>query len=738
MSNEVLDFDVDIDIEAIRTAATEAIKKFREIEKVSSEMGDAISDDMKEAFTTSKEEASKYAKAYKSHLSKIEKDTEQASKKQIEDLKKPFDETRKKFDSLETAAGALGLPFAGIFGSLRDINGSLGDSIEVGGKAGASFLSWSIGIGAAVAGVALIGAGIVGAVAAADDLARELEDYNKIPGFGVSKEDLASIDEANAAFQGITDIASNLVVQFASYVAPAVATVTKGIIDLYFQAQNAFTWISTYTQYIAGVFYDTLKPAISVISEAFTGIKNTVASVFDNVRKSILDSLKTVFEYISKIPGMGYLKSAFDGIAESLSSVKVETIDVGKATESLMGVARKRSKENSDWYKKEKDELKDLTAAKEKALENTLLARYTNNLEESVTKQKEFFKGIEEYADLAADGYKYLYDIQKQVMDLKPSKADFAPTPVEYDTSVPEFKEEPSWFSKAGGVASSIMKGFGAAFGAAGQIYGVFQKLAGMSAESVTEQVESVVSTFTAVADNLPKIIDALVKALPPAIPKIAEALSSVFTYLATDGIDTMIDLGLSLVEGIMDALPELIPQLIMAGAKLVEGIIGALPQLIGALVLALPVIIEGIVKGLVAVVVDLMAKLLDALGLDKAAQKLTGISESLIGVTTPPTQATGSSIYGTTQSSGYRADITSTDSYIPGGSSKTIKTTEGDAAMVYQSGGENDPSRILRSHTSLFVAMVGELKELNKNFKENNARRTNNFGSYNPALRKN
>jgi len=706
--SEILDYEVDIDIEAIRMAATEATKKFREIEKAASAMGDSISQDIKSAMSTSKAEAVKYAKEYKKQLDKIEKDSERSVNKQTEDLKKPFDEARKKFDSLETAAGALGLPFAGIFGSLRDINGSLGDSVEVGGKASASFLTWGIGIGAAVAGVALIGAGIIGAVSAADDLARELEDYNKLPGFGVTPEELASIDDANAAFQGITDIASNLVVQFASYVAPAVGAVTEGIIGLYFQAQNAFTWISSYTEYIAGVLYDKLKPAITIISEGFTDIKNTVATVFESVKSSIMGALKTVFAYISKIPGMGYLKSVFDDVTTALSSVKVETIDAEKATESFMGVAKKRSKENSEWYKKEKEELTDLKEAREKSLEIELLAKYTKNLEESETKQKEFFKGIELYSEQAIKGYQNLYDIQKQLDGMKPKSIDLKP--IEYDIKIPEFTEGPSWFGKATGVASSIMGGFSSAFGMAGQIYGVFESLAQQTPEQIKEMINGVADTFVSVADKLPELINSLVEALPAVIPKIVDALVSVLNYLAVDGIPVLMDMALSFITAIVEALPVLIPSLINAAGSFIGAIIGAIPEIISVLVTHAPDIIVAIISGLLSAVIQIIAGVLESLGLNSAAESLRGFANSMSssssgGGSTSGGSASGGTTSNTTASnvSGYKSEqlgddsIDVTDAYISNTDAKSIKTTTGDSAFVYQKGGVNDLASLLK-----------------------------------------
>jgi len=174
------------------------------------------------------------AKRMVSALSKQLKRAEREAKKSWKSQSKAAGEYSKKLNALDDTMMALQLgPMADLFASARYMTDAV-DDIGMASVAAAG--------GFALAGAAAVGlaAGMVASVAAADDLARELQAFKDIEGFGISAEDLAAIDAANASLSAVMTVLKQIVVDMGTEFAPTVEAAGKTMVAFALIAQDTF------------------------------------------------------------------------------------------------------------------------------------------------------------------------------------------------------------------------------------------------------------------------------------------------------------------------------------------------------------------------------------------------------------------------------------------------------------------------------------------------------------------
>lgn len=228
------------------------------------------------------------------------------------------------------------------------------------------------------------------------------------------------------------------------------------------------------------------------------------------------------------------------------------------------------------------------------------------------------------------------------------------------------FGELPEWIGKAGAAAGAALAVIGGAAGAAlglvsaavSAVDKLIQQFAGVSISGILFGDPADVKIIIAEAlqglgdfiANAPSILeqlfesgallsffqealDGLVELLPTALPQVVSFLTQAATALIQSLpaiLKALIasDLG-QLIKDVLltlaDQLPVLIPMLIELGAQIMVGIVEALPALIEGIIRALPDIAVGLIKALGALFLGLIAGILDALGLDKAADRVSG-----------------------------------------------------------------------------------------------------------------
>lgn len=181
----------------------------------------------------------------------------------------------------------------------------------------------AIAIGSVAAATIGAAAGIVSAVAAADDLARELEEIkglSAVEGFGVGADDLRALNEANAAMQALSTIGKQAVVALGAEFAPAVEAVSVELVKFGLIA------LDTFNRFAEGG--DVLRD----VAEFFAG--RLVKAILAPVSSLVL--LADVLGKVAKAAGADGLAAdleavdqAYEGFVDTVASGAVDALGAG-------------------------------------------------------------------------------------------------------------------------------------------------------------------------------------------------------------------------------------------------------------------------------------------------------------------------------------------------------------------------------------------------------------------------
>ncbi|HYE79225.1 MAG TPA: hypothetical protein VEI97_14675 [bacterium] len=125
----------------------------------------------------------------------------------------------------------------------------------------------------------------------------------------------------------------------------------------------------------------------------------------------------------------------------------------------------------------------------------------------------------------------------------------------------------------------------------------------------------------------------------------------------------------------------------------------------LGARLLAfVPDFFEVVVRGLVGGLAELLARIFDAIGMDKIAERLHGFATAMTAGADNQDNSTASTGEAAGGGSGAGGRGTArnaahpvSDAFLPPGPARTVQTTRGDAVLAYQGGGPNDLPSLLR-----------------------------------------
>ncbi len=253
-------------------------------------------------------------------------------------------------DAAEDAVKKTGQATDKLGGQLLDLGeiaGVPGDKIKKLG-AGIGALTNPAGIAAIAVGAIAIAAagtvtGIVAAVDAADDLARslgEIRGLSRQEGFGVTKSELKTIDEANAAMDALSVIGQQAVVTLGSELAPAVKAasielVKFGLIGL--DAFNAFAdggnLLSDLADFLAGRFLKAVtKPIDKLADFAFVLAKVAKAAGADGLAKDLM-AVERAYEGVVD----GFSAAVVDGVSFGFERLSESTAEYDKRAQELVG-----------------------------------------------------------------------------------------------------------------------------------------------------------------------------------------------------------------------------------------------------------------------------------------------------------------------------------------------------------------------------------------------------------------
>ena len=207
----------------------------------------------------------------------------------------------------------------------------------------------AVAVGAIAAATVGVAAGITSAVAAADDFARELEDIRGLTdqeGFGVNREQLKTIDEANAAMQALSVIGKQAVVTLGAEFAPTVKTVAVELVKLGLvglDAFNAFAEGNDILTEVASFMAGRLVKSITAPVDALTELTETLAKVAeiagqDGLAKD-LHSVDAAYEqWVDSLAD-----GAVDLLGDEIERVTELTGDYDARAEQLVGTLVKQA-----------------------------------------------------------------------------------------------------------------------------------------------------------------------------------------------------------------------------------------------------------------------------------------------------------------------------------------------------------------------------------------------------------
>lgn len=673
---------------------------------------------------------------------------EQRTKLATENASEAYGKSKQRLDALESAMEALGIPGANLVTRSKQISDSLETMGEHGSVAQQSMLKAAIAIGgvaaisaAAVAGIGVLAAGIVSLVAQSDEWNQELDKLGlKLDDVGTARVNRAAsaVDAAGAGFKAAG-------VSMANAFAPAVEAGARRMTALGLAAADSFKEWATGEPIMARL----ARYAATVLTEALFAPITVIAKMGE------------AFGWLAEQAGFDSIAAGARVFDETVQGWKTDQIDAVSAALEMLGTdAMEPLVKITDKYMVQADAVVkkqgDLNAA---AMRNTDAAKQAAKAMSELTKRhSEALPKMESTDDVigrVAKGHKEYTDqiamMQSRLESATPAVVDYTEQVNESTQAMQDAGEAAAITSdkismifsnvNLGGVANIIDSfkqieearskidkaviisgGIGAGLGGIiSMLDKVIEKATGSGLlELVSNSGKNAgdVLSKALIGINWSDIMVNAVEGLVGAIGaldneqlwnNIAQGLAKSLNILATTGVPAIINLAVTMIESLASNLDILLPALINAGIQIGVGLAIAAPRI--AIALA-----EGLVEALVKGVGRAFALFLQAIGLDDKAQ---AVLDTVNGTVT--TTAGGTGTQGT--SGGYKEpnpDVVSTDSFIPSSASrKTIQTTPGDSAIIYQDGGKNDPVSVAMQIFEVLLDIRGLLsdqKELMQN----------------------
>ena len=203
--------------------------------------------------------------------------------------------------------------------------GEMAGRIENAGRALSSFASnpvalaiagvTALGAGAAIAGASVVAA-FVGVTRAAQDAADEIAS---LEGLGITGEQVAAIEEANAALDSISAVVQGLVVQLGAELAPTVTEVATVVTALGLMMQDAFSTAAESTNLVREGFVRLIEGAVNPLN---------------------VQLIRLVEGFAALARAAGRPSESLEALAETLRSVRVGNIlldNASRATGAALG-----------------------------------------------------------------------------------------------------------------------------------------------------------------------------------------------------------------------------------------------------------------------------------------------------------------------------------------------------------------------------------------------------------------
>lgn len=710
------------------------------------------------AFETN--DADKESEQYKNTVAALQKRIEglsiqeQKAKLATEQSAEAYGQSKQRLDALETAMSALGIPGANLVQRGKEIADSLETMSEKGKKGETQLLKIAIGAGIAIASVAALAAGFVAVTAKAAEWDAEL---GKV-GLQLDKMSSQRLKDNAAALQSVVTSGQALAVSLASVVGPGVAYVADGFTILNLALRDG--WSKDLPAY--GAEAEKLNQRLANQIDLQERLKQQREEQAAQLGM-LLDQQKREYDFsrsleqrireeqTSRLTGEAKILAERD---KRLSSLQQEFQAVYQYSSKGADVVAQYERLKAEIVKTAETQIREERKTSAKEAERSI--------EALKKRHEESLPVMMSTADVIDRVVKANKDYADQLGRVRQNLEQATPATIDYSAQVDDTTQALNAAAEAAQVTadkvSSIFSNVG--LGGVSRVIGAFEQIQkaqsginkamalsgamGMGLNTTLAIIDKIITQATGsglmdlisgngantgkVLSNALGSIDwtgimtGAVEGFIGALGaldnstlwnKIADGLAQAVNMFASRGVPAIVNVAVTIIKAIAENLDVLLPALINAGVQIAVGIAIAAPQIAIA-------IAEGLVKALVKGVGEAFALFLEAIGLEDKAAK---VRASLAGPA--PTQGgTGQA----TTSAGYKepmgepAELPVTDAYIPSSASKrTIRTTPGDSAYVYQEGGSGDPAMIGRDILGVLSDILGEIRDQNAILKANN-----------------
>lgn len=224
---------------------------------------------------------------------------------------------------------------------------------------------------------------------------------------------------------------------------------------------------------------------------------------------------------------------------------------------------------------------------------------------------------------------------------------------------------------------------------------------------------------WTSMIDGMAAAIGTLGESAGPMIGDLALTIITALVDAMPTMIPALIDAGISIAVGLIEAIPDITIALAAAmpeiAVSLIDALVEGIPTLVDALVENAPEIVMALSTAMGAVVLSLLAKVLDAMGLDKAADALEGISNTAVSSLSASASApTAQPVQSTATVSALDSEsMMVTDAYYPAvAGRRSLTLSPGDVAQVTRGGalgssGKADPELLAATNRQTEALMA-------------------------------
>ena len=477
-----------------------------------------------------------------------------------------------------------------------------------------------VAVGAvALAGVALA-TGIVKAVVAAEELSKALAPLRDQKGFGITKEQLASIKGANDAMGAMGAIVKQVVARLGAEFAPVIEKGATLLVKFGLMALDAFNAFADGKDILRELAIFLADKFISSIFGVFDGLANLVGMIGNLARAVGKEELAGKLEGVNAKWNeftRGLATKAVDYATEGIKRIDAATGDYDARAKKLIGSVRLldgTTKKLADTYAASVKAIDEDNAMTAKAAD--LIDSLTSSARKSVADRLSGEAAIKAALEdqLAALEKVYQQAIQTAFTDQQRAEATAAyeqartEAVLSAEQKIQEAQQKTADDAKknAQDIADAAQS---ATVDTIGNLQGGLEGIATLIGGPVAGAIAGLILNLE---DSIANIISQL-QSLPGIVRAIPSLLTSLVQTLLVDVVPALLLAIPDLVEGLVKAIPTIIRSVIQAIPLIITALIFAIPDIIQAVIFSLPDIVLSLLTLIPLLIAGLMTGFRDA-----------------------------------------------------------------------------------------------------------------------------